>query len=265
MNGKRVLSAFFLLSLFLLVVIYGGEAGFALLGMGVAVISLWEFTRLVDDSPGVSRVLALVGGVVLVGATYLGGVEWFGLAVVLFLLLQLCPVVVGGGEIEASLRRATFSFLGVVYVAGPLSLAVSLRGMPGGERYILLACAIVWVGDTGAFYAGSSLGHHPLAPRVSPRKSVEGSVGGLVASMAVVWILARALDMPVAFLSSLLVGAVVGGAGQMGDLVESVIKRAFQVKDTGCLIPGHGGMLDRIDSLLFAIPVFYLWVRAGWI
>jgi len=83
--------------------------------------------------------------------------------------------------------------------------------------------------------------------------------------MAVVWILARALDMPVAFLSSLLVGAVVGGAGQMGDLVESVIKRAFQVKDTGCLIPGHGGMLDRIDSLLFAIPVFYLWVRAGWI
>lgn len=97
MNGKRVLSAFFLLSLFLLVVIYGGEAGFALLGMGVAVISLWEFTRLVDDSPGVSRVLALVGGVVLVGATYLGGVEWFGLAVVLFLLLQLCPVVVGGG------------------------------------------------------------------------------------------------------------------------------------------------------------------------
>jgi phosphatidate cytidylyltransferase len=71
--------------------------------------------------------------------------------------------------------------------------------------------------------------------------------------------------MPVPVLSSLLLGAVIGGAGQLGDLVESGIKRAFHVKDTSCLIPGHGGMLDRIDSLLFALPVFYVWVRMGWI
>jgi phosphatidate cytidylyltransferase len=71
--------------------------------------------------------------------------------------------------------------------------------------------------------------------------------------------------MSVPFLSSLLLGAVIGGAGQLGDLVESGIKRAFQVKDTGALIPGHGGMLDRIDSLLFAVPIFYLWVRMGWL
>lgn len=264
MHGSRLLSALVLLLLFLLLVIYGGEAGFALMAMGVAVIGVWEFTRLVDQSTGASRALTLLGAVGLVGATSLGGVEWFGLGVVLFLLLQSSRVV-WAEEMDPTLRRATLCFLGVVYVAGPVSLAVALRGTPGGERYILLACSIVWVGDTAAFYTGSSLGRRPLAPRVSPKKSVEGSVGGLLASMVTAWIAARALGIPVAFLSSLLLGAVIGGAAQMGDLVESSIKRVFQVKDTGRLIPGHGGMLDRIDSLLFAIPVFYLWVRMGWI
>lgn len=265
MHGRRLLSALVLLPVFLLVVVYGGEAGFALLGMGVAGISQWEFNRLADRSPGVWRVLALLGAVGLVGATYGGGVEWFGLGAVLFLVLQLSRVVGGGGGLEANLRRAVLCFLAVLYVAGPLSVAQALRGMPGGERYILLACGIVWVGDTGAFYAGVSLGRHPLVPRVSPQKSVEGGVGGLVASMGAAWILVRALGMSVAFFPSLLLGAVIGGAGQVGDLTESMIKRAFGVKDTGRLIPGHGGMLDRIDSLLFAIPIFYLWVRMGWI
>ncbi len=265
MNGKRLLSALLLIPLFLLVVVYGGEAAFALLGMAVAAISLWEFTRLVNHSPGVSRVLAVPGAVALVAATYLGGWEWFSLCAVLFILLQLSRVVFSEGDMEANLRRATFCLLGVLYVAGPLSLAVALREMPGGQRYIVLVCGIVWIGDTAAFYIGSTLGRHPLAPRVSPRKSVEGSVGGLAASMAAAWLFARVLEVPSTLISSALLGAVVGGAGQIGDLIESVIKRAFQAKDTGHLIPGHGGMLDRIDSLLFAIPIFYLWARAGWL
>ncbi|MFQ5883365.1 MAG: phosphatidate cytidylyltransferase, partial [Candidatus Methylomirabilales bacterium] len=173
-------------------------------------------------------------------------------------------VVVCGGEMEESLRQAALLFMGALYVAGPLSLAVVLRGMPGGGRYILLGFGIVWVGDTVAFYTGLSLGRHPLAPRVSPQKTVEGSVGGLVGSMGAAVILARALGIPLAFFPSLLLGGVIGGAGQMGDLAESMIKRAFRVKNTGRLIPGHGGVLDRIDSLLFAIPVLYLWVRMGW-
>lgn len=264
MHGKRLLSALILLPLFLLLVIYGGEGAFAIVVMGVAGISLWEFARLVEKPPRALEVLALLGVIGLVGATYRGGVGWFALGVVLFLLLQLSSVVGRGGEMEASLRQAALFFLGVLYVAGPLSLAVALRGMPGGGRYILLACGIVWVGDTVAFYSGLSLGRHPLAPRLSPKKSVEGSVGGLVASMGAASILTRVLGIPLGFFSSLLLGAVIGGAGQMGDLTESMIKRAFQVKDTGRLIPGHGGMLDRIDSLLFALPVLYLWVRIGW-
>lgn len=264
-HGKRVLSVLILLPLFVLVVLYGGEATFALLMMSVAAISLRELNRLLDRSPGVWGGLALVGAVGLVGATYGGGVEWFGLGVVVFLMVQLSFAVGGGGELEEKLRRAGLSFLAVLYVAGPLSIAVALRGMPWGERHILLACGIVWIGDTAAFYTGSSLGRHPLAPQVSPQKSVEGSVGGLAASMGAAWLLAAALGISVGLLPSLLLGAVIGAAGQMGDLTESMIKRAFHVKDTGRLIPGHGGMLDRIDSLLFAFPIFYLWVLMGWI
>lgn len=264
-HGTRLLSALILLPLFILLVLYGGEAGFTLLAMVVAAIGLWEFTRLTDQSTGASRLFAVAGGVGLIAATAWGGAAWFGLGVLLLMLVELGRLVVGGGAMEANLRRAAVAFLGVVYVAGPLAVAVLLRGMPGGERYVLLVCGIVWVGDTAAFYVGSSLGRHPLAPRVSPRKSVEGGVAGLTGSIVAAAALARALGVPAAFGPSLGVGAVVGTAGQMGDLVESLMKRAFQVKDTGRLIPGHGGMLDRIDSLLFAIPVFYLWVRLGWI
>lgn len=265
MHGRRILSALFLIPVFLLLVLYGGEGGFALVAMGVAGISLWEFTRLLDHVPGVSRMLALVGSVGLVAATYLGGMEWFGIGVTVVVLLELCRAVVSKGEMEATLRRTTLCVLGVLYVGGPISLAVALRGMPGGKGFILLACGIVWVGDTAAFYVGSSLGRHPLAPHVSPKKSVEGSVAGLIASIGAAWVFANAFGIPLTFVSSLLLGIAIGGAGQIGDLIESMLKRAFQVKDTGHLIPGHGGMLDRIDSLLLAVPVFYLWVRLGWI
>jgi phosphatidate cytidylyltransferase len=263
-HGRRLLSALILLVPFLFLVIYGGEGGFTLLVTVVAVISVWEFTRLVDPSTP-WRVLSLLGAAGLVGVTSLGGMEWFGPGVLFFLLLELSRVVGGGEDLGADLRRASLRVVGVLYVAGPLSLAVVLRGMPEGLHYILLVCSIVWIGDAAAFYIGSSLGRRPLAPRLSPKKSVEGSVAGLAASMLASWMGTRALGMPVPFFPSLLLGAAIGGAGQLGDLVESGIKRAFHVKDTGNLIPGHGGMLDRIDSLLFAIPAFYFWVRMGWL
>ena len=265
MHGRRVLSALVLVALVLLVIFYGGEAGFALMGMGITAIGVWEFTRLPEHLHNFSRGFAVLGAVVLVASTYVGGVEWFAIGLVFFLLLQLSWVVRRGGEMEVNLRQTTLYLLGLLYVAGPVSLAVALRAVPGGAHYLLLACGIVWIGDTGALYIGSSLGRHPLAPQISPKKSVEGSVGGIIGSMVAAWVLARTLGIPLTFFSSLLVGAMIGGAGQMGDLIESMIKRAFHVKDTGHLIPGHGGVLDRIDSLLFAIPVLYLWIRTGWI
>ncbi len=265
MHGRRLLSALILIPLFILIVVYGGEAGFALLMMGVAGLGLWEFIRLVDPFPRAPGMLSLLGGIGLVGAAYGGGLEWFGLGVTLLVLLQLCLAVIEGGEMQANLRQAGLRVLGMLYVACPLGVAVALRGAPRGGEYILLACGIVWVGDTGAFYAGSVLGRHRLAPRVSPNKSVEGAVAGLVASMGAAWVLGKVLGIPLGPLASLLLGGLIGAVGQVGDLTESFIKRSLHVKDTGRLIPGHGGILDRIDSVLFAMPILYLGVRLGWI
>jgi phosphatidate cytidylyltransferase len=114
------------------------------------------------------------------------------------------------------------------------------------------------MGDTGAYYAGSYLGRHKLCPAVSPKKTIEGAVGGLTASLLIAFfyklLFIPALSIP----AVLLFAAVVGAVGQVGDLFESEFKRAAGVKDSGRLLPGHGGFLDRIDALLFAIPTAYL-------
>lgn len=265
MHRKRLLSALILLAVFLLLVIYGGKGGVALLTAVAAAIGLSEFSRMVERQRSPQGILAVSAGVGLVALTALKGLSWLALGLILYLLLLLGLSLRREEEMTARIQKAALHLLGVVYIAGTLSLAVALRALPGGERYLLLGCGIVWIGDTVAFYTGITVGRHLLAPRISPRKTVEGSVAGLVASTLASPLLASMLNISGPLLLALVLGAVVGAVGQVGDLTESMIKRAFHVKDTSELIPGHGGLLDRIDSLLFALPTVYLWVRLGWV
>ena len=116
----------------------------------------------------------------------------------------------------------------------------------------LMALVPVWAGDIAAIFAGKAFGRHPLAPKVSPKKTVEGSVANLLAAVLAAWLLGRLLGLP--NVRSLGAGVAVGILGQAGDLFESWLKRRAGVKDSGTLLPGHGGVLDRIDSVLFAAP-----------
>ena len=121
---------------------------------------------------------------------------------------------------------------------------------------------LTWVTDTGAYFVGRSVGRHKLIPSVSPGKSVEGALGGLVLAIVAAWLYERTVLVPVAHLAfvpgaALLFGAVVSAAAQVGDLAESLIKREAGVKDSSHVIPGHGGVLDRLDSLLFVLPTAY--------
>jgi phosphatidate cytidylyltransferase len=146
---------------------------------------------------------------------------------------------------------------GVAYCALPWRLLVELRELPNGIVLSLYAIVIVWVSDTAAYYGGRAFGRHKLAPRVSPGKTWEGTVcSSLVAMLVGYFYIAHFFpNMPLA--ANLLMALTVNIAGQIGDLAESAIKRGAGVKDSGTLLPGHGGVLDRVDALLFAIPVLW--------
>lgn len=159
-----------------------------------------------------------------------------------------------------ALPAAGISSSGLILVAFPLSFAVRLHGIHGlGPWLLLFVLVIIWVGDTAAYFVGRSIGKYHLAPHLSPKKTWEGTVASLVASMLVGWAAYRWINIP---LPHLLGMAAAGNlSGQAGDLLESAYKRSAGVKDSGSLLPGHGGILDRIDALILAIPVvWYYWI-----
>lgn len=184
-------------------------------------------------------------------------IEYLFAGVVLALLL---PLVMRKG-LEHHLVDSAITFLGVLYIGIALSYLIVLRSFPSGEFLILFVLLITWAADTGAYYVGRTLGRHPLAPVISPKKTIEGLVGGLVFAMTAAYLARSWIPFyTLTLVDSAVLGATVTIAGLAGDLVESALKRSVGVKDSGGLLPGHGGMLDRIDSLLFTGPTFYYYV-----
>ena len=159
-----------------------------------------------------------------------------------------------------TLPAAGISTSGLILITFPLSYTVRLHGVgTQGPVLLLFVLVITWVGDSAAYFVGRSLGKHPLAPHLSPKKTWEGTVASFLGSLIVAIVFARFMAVP---LPHLLGMAAVGNvAGQVGDLLESAYKRSAGIKDSGSLLPGHGGVLDRIDALILAIPVvWYYWI-----
>lgn len=157
------------------------------------------------------------------------------------------------------LPRASAILLGVVYIFGAWKCAILLRD--ASPYWLLFALAINWLGDISAYYVGKNLGIHKLARQISPGKSWEGSTASVVVSIAfgVVYLNRFSPQMPA--IQAIALSALANIAGQLGDLAESALKRGAGVKDSGTILPGHGGLLDRVDSALFTMPVVYLYLR----
>ena len=236
--------------------------------------------RCVDEllrmSPGIRVRDRLVAALLAMGlaTTPLLGAEAMWVMLGLMPVALLALVLVEPGDVAAAAQRAALSMLAIGYVGVLCAMMVGIfhtggvpdyPGAPIGPydlgRGALLSCmGIVFLGDTGAYFAGRSFGRHKLYPLISPKKTVEGAIGGLAASVAggalARWLLLPNLSLP----ESLLLGGALGAVGQIGDLVESLFKRATDTKDSGQLLPGHGGLLDRLDGVLFAAPLMQAWL-----
>src|SRR5438874_5340011 len=160
-----------------------------------------------------------------------------------------------------ALPAAGISSAGLLLVALPLTLAVRLHGIALVGKYLLLySLVLTWIGDTAAYFVGRAIGRHTFAPHLSPKKSWEGAAASFAGSVLVAIVIAATHLVNIATIHLVGIAAVANIAGQMGDLLESAYKRSAGVKDSGALLPGHGGVLDRIDALILAIPVvWYYW------
>jgi phosphatidate cytidylyltransferase len=203
-----------------------------------------------------------VPGAAVLGACAALGSGW-GLADVVLMtaLITVGALAVASGRPGPEiLRNSAAALFPIVYIGLPLGALAAVR-VSGGREAILLMMATIVISDSAQYYTGRAVGRRPLAPSISPKKTMEGAIGGLVFGTLAFVIGARFVfaETPVALL--VLVGASIAALGIVGDLFESLLKRSAGVKDSGALIPGHGGMLDRIDSWLFVAPVYYVFVR----
>jgi len=259
----RILSAIVLVPLVLGAIWFAPHWGMVLLVEVVLVAACIEYAGLAEKSGvPVPRVTAVAASAVTCAAIAWPGVplDLMLIAVCLAASVAVLAAFQPAAHVPATAAAALFP---VLYLGVPLGSLAALRGTYGRE-VLLLVLLVVWVSDTAQFYTGTFFGRHRLSPIISPKKSVEGAIGGLLAGMAVMIGLGRVWlpQLDLALLAG--IGAVLVALGIAGDLFESLLKRSAGLKDASGLIPGHGGLLDRIDSWLFAAPAYYVFLRYAW-
>ncbi len=228
----------------------------------ISMLALWEFLELaLGKGELFAKAFAYVAGFIVCSST-LGlpvGIPlatlWPATTLVLMLSALARPE-----PIEASMRRTGMMALGVAYCAGLLPYLYRVRVLEAGLGLALSALFCTWAADTGAYFAGRFLGKHPLYPKVSPKKTVEGLLGGLVAAVAAAFAFRAVFHIPIGPIDAVAIGAIAALFGTAGDLCESLLKRSVGAKDSSTLIPGHGGVLDRFDAVMFVAPAVYLYI-----
>lgn len=223
----------------------------------VSFIGMLEYCRMTLPQRGVAGVVVSLCAAVIPVLFYLRHAP-FTLFAIAFLFLAISIYTLFTlGDIRTAAGDAALLFFGVVYIPYMLGYLVMLRSHPEGYRWIMLIIFIVMSCDSAAYFIGCRFGKRRLYPEVSPKKSVEGSLGGLAGSILGVLVARQVffagLSIPDALLAALLISTL----GQVGDLFESLLKRSCGVKDSGTIFPGHGGILDRLDSIIFAAPATY--------
>ena len=261
MHLKRWITALTALP-FLIFLICKGREEFAVLAGIVCFLALCEYFRIVFNSKGkaISGLILLLGlvmGEAVILAAYRNSVDLISGLIAFNLILSALFSLTQFKSDPFILENTAKQIQGIIYIPLLLSFLVLIRNGSDGMAWIFLILFVVFGGDIGAFYAGTYLGRHKLCPSVSPGKTIEGSVGGFAANICMGSIFKFFFLPALPWVPCILFFLCAGAAGQVGDLFESEFKRFSGVKDSGFILPGHGGILDRIDALLFAAPVAY--------
>ena len=251
---------------FLIFLVYKGGVFFSVLVSAASLVALWEYYRMVLNTKThpVSRIILWWGygiGLALIWVAYLGRSDLsLGLLAVNLLVNALISMFQFKSD-RSVLQVVSGQLQGIIYIPLLLSFLILIRQGSSGMIWIFLLLAIVFAGDTSALYAGTYFGRHKISPAISPGKTIEGAIGGLGASL-IAGIVGKSLFLPdLSWPISILFFIAAGIAGQVGDLFESELKRSSGIKDSSGILPGHGGILDRIDGILFAAPVAYIFIR----
>jgi phosphatidate cytidylyltransferase len=253
---ERLIAALVGLAVLLPAVIFGGVLAVDVIVVLAGAVCVAEYAAMAFPDDRWVKGAFVGGGALAVHAValYVGTWAWGGalLGVVLaaFVFVTFRP----GASLEPAADHVGRLVLGVGWFTMLTTLCL-LRRLDHGLAWCFLVLAVSWLGDTGGYFAGKYLGRNPLYPKVSPKKTWEGAVGGVILSTVGTWVVGR-VGLPELSLVEVLVGGpVLCVGGIVGDLSESLLKRSFGVKDSGWIMPGHGGLLDRIDSVLFVAPL----------
>ncbi|GMR23118.1 MAG: phosphatidate cytidylyltransferase [Acidobacteriota bacterium] len=257
---RRLVTAAVTVPLLLLVILRGPAWLFLVLALLFGLAGFWELSKMLTRS---DKALLPIGYPVtglLIASFYFQRLPFVHASLIALLLIGF-GVVMNQRPDRDNLVAATGTVFATFYVGALLGSLVGLRMVepdPAGPRWVVFLMTVVFVGDAGAYYVGKSLGKHTLAPRLSPKKTMEGLAGDVVFATAMALVLNELWfpGLPVATVAGL--GVMLSLVGVGGDLFESFLKRSADVKDTSSLIPGHGGVLDRVDSVLFAAPALLM-------
>ena len=289
---KRIVTAVVLIPLVLFLVLKAPLYVMAIVAGAVALLAIAEFLKLVAHygvqplwKPTYAFVALVFAFVIVAAANRVPLVETTAMIYGLALAAAVAPflflsIAMRRAELASGYPAAAASVFAFAYIAIPMALLVQIRQQPAGAILVIYTLLVVWAGDIFAYFVGKGIGRHRMSPEISPKKTWEGAIASVAASVLVgtlwfqhgaaisTWLLQAGLierrdgmfglQRPGLWLVMGL-SAIVNIAAQLGDLVESLIKRGTGVKDSGTILPGHGGMLDRIDAMLFAVPVVWAW------
>ncbi len=255
---ERAISGIILVIIVLVAALLGGVVMFGLT-LVLSLIGVYEIYKTVGIEKKIMGIIGYIACIAYYASVYVWGEQYLGLFIIAFLLILMVVYVFAFPKYNT--ESVLMAFFGVIYVAVLMSFMYQLRISEGGKFTFWLIFISSWGCDTCAYLVGVMFGKHKMAPILSPKKTIEGAVGGVVGAAAIGalygYFIGEYVDMGNAVIAFAVICGITGLVSMVGDLTASAIKRNYEIKDYGKLIPGHGGVLDRFDSIIFTSPIIY--------